>query len=231
MPVATSILFVEMFTADAALTLLVEPPHSEPAAKSWVRQSSFTSLTEYTCGHTAECMSETDYDGNKFNILQTHNSWYLVLESRTLKGHPAHTEPFQRPNGWQGTDSSCGKRQLSTSWGRPLSYSLEVAQVRRTRGVSMLVPTHRRSAFHWKRYGVAVALAVWVSTPLNKSEWFNLYVLIRSNLDIELLWLCILYCHTPAWKWHACNKTIDFLRNPFFLFLHYQQSEYYNSIG
>jgi hypothetical protein len=39
-------IFVKIYTADVAVILTVEPPHSETAAKSWDRQSSFTKLTE-----------------------------------------------------------------------------------------------------------------------------------------------------------------------------------------
>jgi hypothetical protein len=45
MPVVASILFVKVYAADPALLLIVEPPHTETAATSWERQSSFTSLT------------------------------------------------------------------------------------------------------------------------------------------------------------------------------------------
>jgi hypothetical protein len=46
MPVATSILLVKIYPADAALILAVDPPLSGTTATPWDRQSSVTSLAE-----------------------------------------------------------------------------------------------------------------------------------------------------------------------------------------
>jgi hypothetical protein len=46
MSMATSLLLVKAYTADAAFILIVEPPHSETAATPWDQHSSFTSPTK-----------------------------------------------------------------------------------------------------------------------------------------------------------------------------------------
>jgi hypothetical protein len=46
MSVATPLIIVKIYTADAALILIIEPPNSETAETPWDLQSSFISLTE-----------------------------------------------------------------------------------------------------------------------------------------------------------------------------------------